>query len=279
MKTEKLTYLGLGPHHFDLKNPLLMGVANVTPDSFSDGGSFSNGAAAIARAVQLFESGADIIDVGGESTRPGAKPVPSHEERTRVIPVVRELVKMGIPTSVDTMKPEIMEEAADIGACLINDISGMKDEAVARMLSRKEVGVCVMHMRGTPQDMQDAPSYSDVVTNVCDFLKDRAKLLLDVGFNSRSIIVDPGFGFGKRLEHNLTLLRNLSMVCSLGFPVLVGLSRKFMLGEISGKKNAKDRLGSSIAAAIFAIHSGANIVRVHDVNETRDAIVAWAEFS
>ena len=273
MKTEKLTYLGLGPHHFDLKNPLLMGVANVTPDSFSDGGSFSNGAAAIARAVQLFESGADIIDVGGESTRPGAKPVPSHEERTRVIPVVRELVKMGIPTSVDTMKPEIMEEAADIGACLINDISGLEhDVKTVELLKKTKIPFVIHHIQGNPATMQKNPKYKNVILDIYDFFENKIKYLRSMGIKHNNIILDPGIGFGKNLKHNITLLRKISIFHSLGFPVMLGTSRKRFIKDLSGENDSKERLGGTIASNLFAIMQGVQILRVHDVNEVNQSI-------
>ena len=259
--------------------PLIMGVLNVTSDSFSDGGHYLDFGSAVGRGEMLFESGADIIDVGGESTRPGAKAVDIDIERSRVLPVVKQLARLGIPVSIDTQKLTLMEEAVGLGACLINDISGAQDPAVARLVERAKVGICVMHMKGLPGTMQTNPSYHNVVQEVYDFLEQRVTFLEEFGVCASQIIVDPGFGFGKTLEHNLLLLRNLAKFGDLGCSLLVGLSRKSMLGTITGKKNVADRLGSSIAASVFAVSQGADIVRVHDVNETRDALLAWQFFS
>ncbi len=259
--------------------PVIMGVLNVTPDSFSDGGRYLDLGSAVGRGEILFESGADIIDVGGESTRPGAKPADIEIERSRVLPVIKQLVKLGIPVSIDTQKLALMKEAVACGACLINDISGAQDPAIARLVERANVGICVMHMKGLPRTMQTNPRYTDVVQEVYDFLEQRVTFLGEFGVCASQIIVDPGFGFGKTLEHNLLLLKNLAKFGDLGCSLLVGLSRKSMLGSITGKKNAADRLGSSIAASVFAVSQGADIVRVHDVNETRDALLAWQFFS
>jgi len=256
-----------------------MGVVNVTPDSFSDGGAYLDPKIAVERAKVLFESGADIIDVGAESTRPGSEPASLEMERDRVIPVIQELSRLGVPISIDTQKPALMEEAIECGACLINDISGAQNLEVAAIVARTNVGVCVMHMKGSPRTMQQNPSYGDVTQEVFTFLQERAASLIQAGVNPSNIVVDPGFGFGKTLDHNLALLRNLNKFKELGHPILVGLSRKAMLGVITNKKDALDRLGSSIAAAIFAMTKGADIVRVHDVNETRDALLAWQFFS
>ncbi|MEJ6649699.1 MAG: dihydropteroate synthase [Burkholderiales bacterium] len=268
-----------GTSHFKLARPMVMGVVNVTPDSFSDGGDYLDPEMAVERAKILFESGADIIDVGGESTRPGAQSASLDLERSRVIPVIQALSRLGVPVSIDTQKPRLMEEAIECGACLINDISGAQDPEVASIAARTNVGVCVMHMQGSPRVMQQNPSYQDVVQEVFSFLQERVVSLIRSGVKPSNIVVDPGFGFGKTLEHNLLLLRNLNKFCELGHPVLVGLSRKAMLGVITNKEDASDRLGSSIASAIFAVSQGADIVRVHDVNETRDALLAWQFFS
>ena len=264
---------------FQLARPMIMGVVNVTPDSFSDGGSYLDPQVAIDRAKFLFEAGADIVDVGGESTRPGAEPVSLQLERERVIPVVQELSRLGVPLSIDTQKPILMEEAIECGACLINDISGAQDPEVASIVARTNVGLCVTHMQGSPRVMQQNPSYQDVIQEVFTFLQERVLTLIRAGVNPSNIVVDPGFGFGKTFDHNLALLRNLNKFRALGHPILVGLSRKAMLGAITNKEDPLDRLGSSIASVIFAVTQGAEIVRVHDVNETKDAILAWQCFS
>jgi len=266
-----------GKFRFDLERPLIMGVVNVTPDSFSDGGDFIDPAKAIAFAERLVAQGADLVDIGGESTRPGAELVTLETERSRVLPVLTELVKMGIPVSVDTNKLALMHEVADQGACMINDITGVANQETARLIATKNIGVCVMHMKGAPKDMQDAPTYDDVVADVQRFLANRVNVLIDAGVSRESIVIDPGFGFGKTIDHNLTLLNNLEKIRVEGLPVLVGLSRKSMLGHITGKTDPKDRLGASISSAVLAAIRGADIIRVHDVNETKDALLIWRE--
>ncbi len=266
-----------GEFRFDLDRPLIMGVVNITPDSFSDGGDFIDPAKAIALAERLVAQGADLIDIGGESTRPGAELVTLETERSRVLPVLTELVKMGIPVSVDTNKLALMHEVADQGACMINDITGVANQETARLIATKNIGVCVMHMKGAPKDMQDAPTYDDVVADVQRFLADRVNVLVNAGVSRESIVIDPGFGFGKTIDHNLTLLNNLEKIRVDGLPVLVGLSRKSMLGHITGKTDPKDRLGASISSAVLAAIRGADIIRVHDVNETKDALLIWRE--
>jgi len=254
-------------------------VLNITPDSFSDGGENLDPEVAVQQAKKLFDAGADIIDVGGESTRPGAKQVTLSLERSRVIPVIKELSRLDIPVSIDTQKPELMQEAIDSGACLVNDVSGAKTPEVASLVAETGVGICVMHMQGSPRDMQNNPSYSNVVEEVLDYLNKKVAALVGAGVSLGQILIDPGFGFGKKLEHNASLLQNLTKFREIGCPILVGLSRKSMLGLITEKQDSADRLGSSVAAAIFAVGQGADIVRVHDVNETRDALVAWQFFS
>ena len=266
-----------GEFRFDLERPLIMGVVNVTPDSFSDGGDFIDPVRAIAFAERLVAQGADLIDIGGESTRPGAELVTLETERSRVLPVLTELVKMSIPVSVDTNKLALMQEVADQGACMINDITGVANQETARLIATKNIGVCVMHMKGAPKDMQDAPTYDDVVADVQRFLADRVNVLVNAGVSRESIVIDPGFGFGKTIDHNLTLLNNLEKIRVDGLPVLVGLSRKSMLGHITGKTDPKDRLGASISSAVLAAIRGADIIRVHDVNETKDALLIWRE--
>ena len=268
-----------GKRHLKLKKPMIMGVVNVTPDSFSDGGEHLDPQSAVEQAKRLFDAGADIIDVGGESTRPGAKLATVYAERSRVLPVIQALSRLDIPVSIDTQKPKLMEDAIDSGACLVNDVSGARNPEVASLVARTGVGICVMHMQGSPSSMQNNPSYGNVVQEVFDFLRDKVAVLVRAGVSSKQIVIDPGFGFGKKLEHNLTLLSQLREFREIGCPILVGLSRKSMLGLITEKPDPTDRLGSSIAAVIFAVSQGADIVRVHDVNETRDALAAWQVFS
>ncbi len=274
--TRKLT---LGDYEFTMDRPLIMGVVNVTPDSFSDGGLFRDSHAAIEYAISLKQQGADIVDIGGESTRPGSLPVSAEEERARVIPVITELARQGVPVSVDTVKSSVMAESIEAGACLINDISGLSDEHAIDVISSSRVGVCVMHMQGTPRTMQDEPSYKNVLEEVCGFLRSRAESLIEAGVGPSRIILDPGFGFGKTDEHNIELLRNIQKIADLGFPVLSGLSRKSMLGRITGKEDPKDRIGASISAALLAVANGTSIIRVHDVAETHDALKVWVKLS
>jgi len=261
-----------GNRRFELSRPMIMGVLNITPDSFSDGGENLDPEVAVQQAKKLFDAGADIIDVGGESTRPGAKQVTLSLERSRVIPVIKELSRLDIPVSIDTQKLVLMQEAIDSGACLVNDVSGAKTPEVASLVAETGVGICVMHM-------QNNPSYSNVVEEVLDYLNKKVAALVGAGVSLGRIVIDPGFGFGKNLEHNVSLLTQLTKFREIGCPILVGLSRKSTLGLITEKQDPADRLGSSVAAAIFAVGQGADIVRVHDVNETRDALVAWQFFS
>jgi dihydropteroate synthase len=245
-----------------LDRPLIMGVVNITPDSFSDGGDF-------------LEEGADMLDLGGESSRPGSAPVTLDEERRRVLPVLEKAVSLGVPVSVDTTKPALMREAIASGASIINDITALRSPGAIDAIVESDAGVCLMHMQGTPRTMQHSPSYDDVVTEVSGFLRERAQTLLDRGVSASRIMVDPGFGFGKNHQHNLDLLHALSHIGGGRFAVLAGLSRKSQLGRITGRTDAKSRLGSSIAAALAAIANGASIVRVHDVAETKDALLVW----
>ncbi len=258
-----------------LHRPLIMGVVNVTPDSFSDGGDFLDPGRAVAHAQRLVAEGADILDIGGESSRPGSAPVSLPEERRRVLPVLREAVELGVPVSVDTTKPELMREVLDSGAAMINDISALGSAGAVDVIARSDAGVCLMHMQGDPAQMQLAPTYKDVVAEVSGFLFARARRLLDKGVSAERILIDPGFGFGKTDQHNLELLDGLPLIASHGFTVLAGLSRKSQLGRITGRERAKSRLGASIAAALAAVRNGASIVRVHDVAETRDALLVW----
>jgi dihydropteroate synthase len=258
-----------------LHRPLIMGVVNVTPDSFSDGGDFLDPGRAVAHAQRLVAEGADILDIGGESSRPGSAPVSLREERRRVLPVLKQAVELGVPVSVDTTKPELMREVLDSGAAMINDISALGSAGAVDVIAASDAGICLMHMQGDPAKMQLAPTYEDVVAEVSGFLCGRARSLLDKGVSTERILIDPGFGFGKTDQHNLELLEGLPLIASHGFAVLAGLSRKSQLGRITGRERARSRLGASIAAALAAVRNGASIVRVHDVAETRDALLVW----
>jgi dihydropteroate synthase len=252
-----------------------MGVLNVTPDSFSDGARFSSLDAAITQAELMIESGVDIIDIGGESTRPGSPPLSIEEELRRVMPVLYALRDCGKPISVDTRRPEVMHEAMIAGVDMINDITGFRDEDSLSLLRDSDCALCIMHMQGTPQTMQHDPSYDDVVREVSEFLLQRADAAASEGIDRRRLCIDPGFGFGKTLEHNLELLANVGRIQhQLSLPLLVGLSRKSMIGKLTDKP-VEQRMAGSIAAALYAISQGARIVRVHDVAETVDAISVW----
>jgi len=267
-------YLQCGSYRLSLDRPLIMGVVNVTPDSFSDGGLYTDLQTAVAHARALIDEGADILDIGGESTRPGAEPVSLEEERRRVMPVLEALAQCGRPISVDTRKPELMQEAIATGASLVNDIDALENPAALSAVARASVAVCLMHKQGDPRTMQQNPQYADVVAEVRDYLKSRIEAALRAGIERDRIIIDPGFGFGKTQEHNIALLRQLPELTGLGVPVLAGLSRKALLGRITGRE-PRDRVYASIAAALFAAERGARILRVHDVTETRDALSVW----
>ena len=255
--------------------PLVMGVLNVTPDSFSDGGRFASLDAAITQAEQMIDAGVDIIDIGGESTRPGAPPVPLDEELRRVMPVIYALRDAGKPLSVDTRRPEVMREVIDAGADMINDINGFRAEGSLSLLRDSDCALCIMHMQGEPQTMQQDPHYEDVFAEVRDFLAQRRDEAVAAGISRQRLCIDPGFGFGKTLEHNLELLGRLGeMQAALALPLLAGLSRKSMIGRLTGKP-AAERMAGSVAAALFAVQQGARIVRVHDVAETVDALRVW----
>jgi len=266
--------LRCGRHAFDLARPLVMGVVNVTPDSFSDGGRFLDLAQAEDHARQMIADGADLIDIGGESTRPRADPVAEADEIARVIPLTELLARDGIAVSVDTRKPGVMRAAIASGAAMINDVSALTAPGAIEVCAASDVGVCLMHMQGDPSNMQDAPVYGDVVGEVRDFLVARANACLASGIARERIVVDPGFGFGKTLAHNLALLRALPTVVATGYPVLAGLSRKSSLGTLTGRP-ASERLAASLAAALAAVARGAAILRVHDVRETVDALKVW----
>jgi dihydropteroate synthase len=263
-----------GERSLDLSRPRVMGILNVTPDSFSDGGRFVDRERALAHARRMVADGADIIDIGGESTRPGAAPVSADEERERVVPLVEALARDGIPVSVDTMKPDVMRAALAAGAGMINDVRALQAPGALAAVAAGRAAVCLMHMRGEPRTMQDEPHYTDVVTEVRDFLVGRARACEAAGIARGRIVIDPGFGFGKTVAHNLALLRALRVLVATGYPVLAGLSRKSMLGVVAGR-DVNERAPASVAAALAAVVRGAAIVRVHDVRETVDALKVW----
>ena len=254
-----------------LDRPLVMGIVNVTPDSFSDGGKFLARDAAIMHARRLIEDGADILDIGGESTRPGAIATSLQEELDRVMPVLEAMVNAGIPVSIDTQKTAVMTAVINAGASMINDVNALQVPGAVDVCAASNVAVCLMHKQGLPATMQVAPDYVDVAAEVAVFLAERSKACLDAGIAHERIVIDPGFGFGKTIEHNFTLLRELKSLVALGFPVLAGFSRKASLGIVTGRA-ADERLAASIAAAILCAQNGATILRVHDVRETVDAI-------
>jgi dihydropteroate synthase len=251
---------------------LVMGIVNVTPDSFADGGRFIKLADAVSHAAEMVAEGADILDVGGESTRPGSAAVSADEELDRVIPVIEHLAReFDIPVSVDTSKAIVMREAVAAGARMINDVCALESEDAMSTAAGLGVPVCLMHMQGKPRSMQDAPVYDNVTDEVTDYLRGRIEASLAAGIDLSDIIIDPGFGFGKKLEHNLQLLRELDSLTELGVPVLVGLSRKSMLGAMTGR-GVDDRLAGSLALALLAVQKGAAIIRVHDVAPTVDIL-------
>ncbi|GGW77276.1 dihydropteroate synthase [Alteromonas halophila] len=255
-----------------LSSPRVMGILNVTPDSFSDGGQHNARDSAIDRAHRMAEQGADFIDIGGESTRPGAADVAEQEELDRVIPVIEALSgQLDAVISIDTSKAAVMKEAVNAGAALINDVRALQEPDALAMASELNVPVCLMHMQGQPRSMQQAPHYRDVVREVNDFLLARVKACHNAGIKEQNIILDPGFGFGKALSHNYQLLRHLPQVAALGYPLLVGMSRKSMIGNLLSR-DVEKRLAGSVAVATIAAHLGANIIRVHDVEETADAV-------
>ena len=266
--------LQCGSYRLELDRPLVMGVVNVTPDSFSDGGLYDTPRAAIDHARALIDEGADIIDIGGESTRPGAAPVSLDDERRRVLPVIEALAGAGVPISIDTRKPELMREAIAVGASLVNDIGALETPGALQAVAKSTVAICLMHKQGEPQTMQQSPRYEDVVREVRDYLIARVAAVQAAGISRSRVIIDPGFGFGKTFEHNVTLLQGLPSLVALGLPLLAGVSRKAMLGRITGREPG-NRVYASIAAALIAIERGANILRVHDVAATRDALAVW----
>lgn len=264
--------LRLGSQTLSLDRPLVMGVLNVTPDSFSDGGKFFATDAAIRQAERMFAAGAAIVDVGGESSRPGAGQISEDEELDRVIPVI-EIISDGtdIAVSIDTSKPGVMRAAVNAGASMINDVYALRQDGAVEAASELDVAVCLMHMQGEPGTMQENPGYRDIPGDILDFLSKRITACRDAGIDDEKIVIDPGFGFGKTHEHNVRLLASLDQFQELGMPLLVGLSRKSTLGALTGK-DVEERLPAGIAAAILAVERGAHIVRTHDVDETIDAL-------
>lgn len=259
--------------------PLVMGVLNVTPDSFSDGGQFFDVEDAVAQAERMVDEGADIIDIGGESTRPGAEAVTLEEERRRVLPVVEALAqRLSVPLSVDTSKPEIMREAVAAGAAMINDVRGLRASGALAAVAPLDAYVCIMHMKGEPQTMQNDPRYDDVVAEVGDHLEERVAACADAGIARERIVLDPGFGFAKNDQHNLALFKHLPELISRfpDLPMLVGMSRKRTIGAILGNVPTEERLHGSVAVALMAAERGARIVRVHDVRPTKDALTVAA---
>ncbi|MBU3723961.1 MAG: dihydropteroate synthase [Burkholderiaceae bacterium] len=258
-----------------------MGIVNVTPDSFSDGGQFMNSGGginaqrAIAHAQRLIEEGADILDIGGESTRPGAAPVSIQEELDRIMPVVERAVSFGVPISVDTRRPQVMQQVIAAGVDLINDVNGFRDPQAIDIAANSSCGLCIMHMLGEPATMQQDPTYEDVVAEVTGFLTAQRDRFLQLGVDQHRLLIDPGFGFGKTLAHNIALLKALSVMAGIA-PVLVGVSRKRMIGEITGQQDPSRRVAGSVAVALWATAHGAQFLRVHDVRETVDALKAWA---
>ncbi|HSD96962.1 MAG TPA: dihydropteroate synthase [Sulfuricaulis sp.] len=268
--------LDCGGRPLDLSRPAVMGILNVTPDSFSDGGVFLSRESAITHASRMANEGADIIDVGGESTRPGAQPVSAQEEMDRVVPVIEALREnISLPISIDTSKPEVMRAAVAAGAGFINDVRALRDEGALEAAASLEVPVCLMHMQGEPRGMQENPRYRDVLSEIGDFLRARLQAAQAAGIPAQRLVIDPGFGFGKTLEHNLELLRGLKKLQSLGAPILVGLSRKSLIGKALGLP-VEGRLQASVALALMAVQNCARIVRVHDVGPTVETLRMWS---
>ncbi|ENW3868438.1 dihydropteroate synthase [Neisseria gonorrhoeae] len=268
-----------GRFEIGLDKPKIMGIVNLTPDSFSDGGAYSqNAQTALAHAERLLKEGADILDIGGESTRPGADYVSPEEEWARVEPVLAEVAGWGVPVSLDTRRTVVMEKALALGGIdIINDVAALTDEGAVELLARQaDTGICLMHMRGLPKTMQDNPKYQDVVGEVARYLKTRSETCVAAGIAPQRITLDPGFGFGKNLQHNIALMRHLpELMAETGLPLLIGVSRKSMIGELTGEADAAARVHGSVAAALASVARGAQIVRVHDVKATADALKVW----
>lgn len=268
-----------GRFEIGLDKPKIMGVVNLTPDSLPDGGAYSqNAQTALAHAERLLKEGADILDIGGESTRPGAGYVSPEEEWARVESVLAEVAGWGVPVSLDTRRTVIMEKALALGGIdIINDVAALTDEGAVELLAcQADTGICLMHMQGVPENMQINPKYQDVVGEVARYLKARAAECIAAGIAPQRIVLDPGFGFGKTLQHNIALMRHLpELMAETGLPLLIGVSRKTMIGELTGEANAAERVHGSVAAALASVARGAQIVRVHDVKATADALKVW----
>ncbi len=271
-----MTHLHCGPFRLSLLRPLIMGIVNLTPDSFSGDGVGDSAAAAIAHAAAQRDAGADLLDLGAESSRPGAAPVPVEVEIARLLPVLHAVRDWGLPISVDTAKPEVMRAVIDAGASMINDILALQAPGALAVVAASDAAVCLMHMQGEPRTMQADPQYADVTQEVRDFLAARVAACVAAGIPRERLLIDPGFGFGKTLEHNYMLLAELRRFDDLGVPILAGLSRKSMLGAVTGQPNGLARVHASVAAAVLAVERGARIVRVHDVAATRDALAVLA---
>ena len=269
-----MNVLHCGQYRLSLEKPLVMGIVNLTPDSFSGDGLVGDLQRAIAHAQAQFEAGAEILDVGAESTRPGALATPEDEELRRLLPVLKEITTWGVPISIDTYKPAVMRAALDAGATMINDISGMAHPEALAAVAASDCGVCTMHMQGQPGTMQQSPYYADVVTEVREFLHDSVERCRRVGVADERLVLDPGFGFGKTLEHNLALFSALTATGFDDLPILVGVSRKTLIGAITGR-SVEQRMPGSVAAALIAAQKGAKILRVHDVAATKDALAVW----
>ena len=266
--------LHAGSFRLSLARPLIMGIVNVTPDSFSDGGRFASAQAAIDHGLRLVQDGADILDIGGESTRPGAEPVSIDEEKRRVLPLVEALAQAGHVVSIDTRKPEVMQAALDAGAVMVNDVMALRAPGALDVVAASQAAVCLMHMQGEPQTMQHTPIYQDVVQEVKTFLDARAAACVEAGVSRERIVIDPGFGFGKTLAHNLALLKNLAQLAVGEMPLMAGISRKSMLGAISGRATG-EREYAGVAAHLWAVAQGAQLLRVHNVAAMRDALAVW----
>ena len=269
-----MSVLHAGSYRLSLATPLIMGIVNTTPDSFSDGGRWLDASAAIRHAFKLRDEGADILDVGGESTRPGAAGVPVDEEIRRVLPVIEALAAEGLVVSVDTTKPEVMRAALAAGASMVNDVMALQVPGAIEGVAMSGAAICLMHMQGEPRTMQQAPGYANVVDEVKHFLQGRVAACEAAGISRERLVIDPGFGFGKTLEHNLVLLKRLDRLAELGLPVLAGLSRKSMLGALTGR-SVEAREFAGVAAHLAAIARGARLVRVHNVAAMRDALAVW----
>jgi dihydropteroate synthase len=270
MQTQYL--FNCGKYQLNLNRPHVMGIVNVTPDSFSDGGKYSSTDLAVEHGLALIAEGADILDIGGESTRPGAPPVSLDEELRRVMPVIEALAAVStVPLSIDTYKPEVMRSAIAAGIDIVNDVRALQEDGAVEIVANSDVGVCLMHMQGMPQTMQLAPSYQDVVSEVVHFLSHRMHVVTSAGIAIDRIVLDPGFGFGKTTAHNIALIQHLTEIDAIGRPLLVGLSRKSVLGKIAGG-DEQQRLHAGLAASVISAMKGAKIVRVHDVKATVDAL-------